>query len=165
MRFGDGHIHDTYRVTAHGGNYSDYILQRINHEVFRDVPALQSNIERVTSHIRAKLMAAGIDDIDRRILTLIPAAGGRSWCQDEDGNYWRLYLFIKDHRTYDFVDSPARAYQGGRAVGRFQSLLSDLPYPPLHETIPRFHDVRWRMDNFRNAVVQDPEKQGCITAG
>ncbi len=39
----------------------DYILQRINHHVFKDVELLQRNIERVTSHIRRKLAAAGAD--------------------------------------------------------------------------------------------------------
>jgi len=62
---GNGWINDTYRVMTVSDETPDYILQRINHHVFKDVELLQRNIERVTSHIRRKLAAAGADDLDR----------------------------------------------------------------------------------------------------
>ena len=50
---GNGWINDTYRVMTVSDETPDYILQRINHHVFKDVELLQRNIERVTSHILA----------------------------------------------------------------------------------------------------------------
>ena len=67
---GNGWINDTYRVMTVSDETPDYILQRINHHVFKDVELLQRNIERVTSHIRRKLAAAGADDLDRRVLRI-----------------------------------------------------------------------------------------------
>ena len=52
---GNGHIHDTYLVKTAGDVAPDYILQRINHHVFRRVPEMMHNIEIVTRHIRHKL--------------------------------------------------------------------------------------------------------------
>ena len=49
-----------------------------------------------------------------------------------------------------------KAYEGGRAIGRFQALLADLPGKPLHETIPSFHDVEKRIDSFMNTLKNDP---------
>ncbi len=154
--FGSGHINDTFLLRTRPDDPYDYLLQRINHRIFKDVAALQENIERVTTHIRKKLGARPGSDPDREVLTLVRCRDGTTYSRDAEGSYWRVYLFIEGTRSYDIVDSPARAYQGGRAFGRFQAMLADLPWPPLHETIPRFHDIDYRLDNFADALKRDP---------
>lgn len=74
---GNGLINDTYSVTTAETNTPDYILQRINHHIFKDVELLQRNIQRVTDHIRAKLEASDESDIDRKALKLVPAKDGK----------------------------------------------------------------------------------------
>jgi hypothetical protein len=149
---GSGHIHDTYRIINSDKDKDDYILQRINNKVFKNVAELQQNIERVTRHIQHKLSQIPGSDIKRESLTLIGAKDGRSWIKDENDNFWRLFVYITDHRSYDIVDSPSKAYEGGRAIGRFQAMLADLPGEPLHETIPFFHHIGKRLDTFLNSV-------------
>lgn len=154
--FGPGHIHDTYRIITAEKDCSDYILQRINTNVFRNVPELQDNMERVTAHLQKKISAIPGSDARRECLTLIPSATtGRSWFIDEEGSYWRMFLFIADHHSYEMVDSHHKAFEGGRAVGRFQALLADLSGPPLHETIPDFHNIAKRLDTFHMVVSND----------
>ncbi len=63
-----------------------------------------------------------------------------------------MFVFISNHRTYDIVDIAGKAFEGGKAIGRFQALLADLPGKPLHETIPSFHDIGKRMNNFMNTL-------------
>jgi len=152
---GNGHIHDTFRVKTAEKDKDDYILQRLNNNVFRNIPELQENIERVTEHIHYKLRSIPGADPKRESLTLIRAKNGRSWFEDNDGSFWRMFVFISNHRTYDIVDSTGKAYEGGKAIGRFQALLSDLPGKPLHETIPSFHDIGKRLNSFRNTIVKD----------
>jgi len=154
--FGSGHINDTFLLRTRDSDPYDYLLQRINHHIFKDVAALQENIERVTTHIRRKLAAVPGSNPDREVLTLVRCKDGGTYARDDEGAYWRIYLYIDGTRSYDIVDSPARAYQGGRAFGRFQAMLADLPGPPLHETIPRFHDIDFRLYNFADALRRDP---------
>ena len=154
--FGSGHIHETYRINTTGENKDNYILQKLNNNVFRDIPSMQENIGRVTSHIRKKLIKEGNRDIKRECLTPVRTIKGETYIVDDSGFYWRMYLFIKDHRSYDIVDSPDKACQGGKAIGRFQALLSDLPPPPLHETIPFFHNVENRLTSFHELIKSDP---------
>jgi len=154
--FGSGHIHDTFRVETVENEKDDYILQRLNTGVFKNIPELQENIERVTQHLHRKLLNVPGSDLKRECLTLVQAKNGRSWMEDEDGNFWRMFIFISNHITYDIVDTPEKAFEGGRAIGRFQALLSDLPGKPLYETIPSFHDVEKRIDNFINTLEKDP---------
>ena len=97
--FGPGHIHDTYRIITAEKGCDDYILQRINNNVFRDVPKLQENMERVTCHLQKKIAAIPGSDVRRECLTLMPSkASGRSWITDEKNNYWRMFIFISSSR-------------------------------------------------------------------
>ncbi|MFN2314585.1 MAG: phosphotransferase enzyme family protein [Bacteroidales bacterium] len=155
--FGPGHIHDTYRINTADKESDDYILQRLNTNVFKDIPRLQENMERVTSHLRHKIALIPGSDIKRECLTLIPAAGsGKSFFIDDAGNYWRMFIFISDHRSYERVDSYSKAYEGGRIIGRFQSMLADMPGEPLHETIPDFHNITSRLETFHRVIAKDP---------
>ena len=153
--FGSGHINDTYKITTSEADSPDYILQRINHAVFPDIPGLMRNMHRVTRHIRQKLEKAGEQDIDRRVLTVVPRRNGDLYYRDDSGNYWRMLLYIAGGKTYDIVENPEKAYQGGRAFGRFQALLSDFPPPPLAETIPDFHNIEKRFQTFWRVVRKD----------
>src|SRR5664279_204672 len=154
--FGSGHIHDTFRVETSENDKDDYILQRLNNRIFKNIPELQENIERVTVHLRNKLSAIPGSDIKRECLTLIPSKEGKTWITDKDGNFWRMYIFISNHHSYNFVDSPDKAFEGGKAIGRFQAMLSDMPGYPLSETIPWFHDIEKRLQTFNNKIIENP---------
>jgi hypothetical protein len=154
--YGSGHIHDTFRVETVQNDKDDYILQRLNTKVFKNIPELQENIERVTKHLYRKLLNVPGADLKRECLTLIQAKNGRSWIEDENGNFWRMFTFISNHITYDIVDTTDKAFQGGKAIGRFQALLADLPGKPLYETIPSFHNLEKRIDSFMNTLEEDP---------
>jgi hypothetical protein len=152
--FGSGHINDTYRAFFdRAGGRVDFILQRINHNIFKDPVAMMENIQRVTSHLAAKV--AGEPDGKRRVITLIPAQDGRFLHVDEDGNYWRAYGFIDRASTYDAVERPDQAFQAARAFGHFQKLLVDLPAPRLHDTIPDFHHTPKRFAALEKAIELD----------
>jgi hypothetical protein len=152
--YGTGHINDTYAaVFDQGGTLVRYIIQRINHTIFQNPPALMENVQRVTRHLGDKL--AGERDSSRRALTLIPARDGSVFRQDEAGNYWRAYFFIEKARTFDALQSPEQAFQAAKAFGHFQQLLADLPAPPLHETIVGFHDTPRRFAQLEQAIARD----------
>ena len=154
--YGSGHINDTYRATyREAGKTVYYILQRINHDVFKQPIPLMDNVDRITRHQREKLQAGGVTDLDRRALRVIPATDGLSYYQDDDGNIWRAYVFITRAQTYDFLEDPQQAFQAGKAFGGFQLQLSDLPGERLVETIPNFHHTPKRFETFAAAVAED----------
>jgi Ser/Thr protein kinase RdoA (MazF antagonist) len=154
--YGSGHIHDTFRIETIETDKDDYILQRLNNKIFKNIPELQDNIERVTVHLRNKLNTIKGSDIKRECLTLIPSREGKTWIVDKDGNFWRMYIFISNHHSYNFVDSQDKAFEGGKAIGRFQAMLSDMPGGPLYETIPWFHDIEKRLAAFTGKIMDDP---------
>ena len=154
--YGSGHINDTYRaVFDNNGTEEHYILQRVNHHIFKDVPGLMDNIGRVVRHQRAKFEADGADELERRVLTLVPTADGQDFFQDLEGNFWRTYLFIEDAVGIDVVENTQQAFEAAKAFGEFQCQLADLP-GRLHETIPNFHHTRSRYDTLMEAIEADP---------
>ena len=155
--YGSGHINDTFLVSCNqAGCQVRYIFQRINHQIFKDPPSLMNNIIRVTDHIRKKLCDPGLQDVSRRILTIVPTRQGAGFHRDPDGNYWRGYFFIEGARTYDVLESLEQAYQAAKALGEFQGHLADLPQPPLVETIPDFHNAQKRYKTFLDVLAKDP---------
>lgn len=145
---GEGFINDTFIVRTEG-SMPNYILQRKNRNVFPDVPAMMQNIHAVTEHIKAK-----VTDPMRETLTVVPTKEGKLYHQEPDGEFWAVCIFIENTVTYDRADTPALAYQGGVGIGRFQSLLSDFDRP-LAEVIKGFHNIRWRFEQWDEAVKAD----------
>ena len=152
-----GIINDSYTLPALREGEPSYFLQRINHHIFRDVEGLQQNIHRVTTHIRAKLQAAGEQDIERKVLRLVPTREGKLYHRTPEGEYWRVYVLIENARSQERV-TPDSAYLAGVAFGRFQNQLSDLPAEQLVESIPHFHDMAFRLQQLREAAAKGGER-------
>ncbi len=154
--YGSGHINDTYVVTVdQAGVPVRYLLQRINHKVFTDVPALMANVQRVCEHTRNRLIAEGCEQVSRRCLTLVPTRDGQAYHHDERGNDWRVYLFIEGATGHDIIESTEQARSAAYAFGTFLKCLADLPGDRLHETIPDFHHMRKRFGAFELALRAD----------
>jgi thiamine kinase-like enzyme len=157
--FGSGHINDTYCLTCEkDSRQTHYILQRINHEVFKNPPEMMENIRRVTNHIHRKLQEQQ-NKLTSRQLVVISTKDDTDFYLDDHGNYWRLYNRIENAITYDTIESPELAYEAARMFGWFAAMLTDLPGPPLHETIPDFHTTPKRFKTFLEVLQQDPHNR------
>ncbi len=149
---GSGLINDTYKITTQSSDTDDYVLQRINHAIFKDVDLLQKNIVAITDHIRKKLTEKGETDIKRKALQVIPTKDGKLYHFDGN-NYWRITVLIPQSKTYETVN-PEFSYYTGKAFGEFQAMLVDLP-EPLGETIPKFHNMEFRLESFKEAIASN----------
>lgn len=146
---GEGFINDTYMVFVEGSDQPAYILQRKNHAVFPDVPAMMENIVAVTRHIKGK-----VADPDRGTLTVVPALDGRWYVQDADGNFWAVCTFISGSKSYDRADTPDLARQGGLGLGLFHRQVADFTQP-LTEIIKGFHNIRFRFSQWDESLHRD----------
>lgn len=153
--YGSGHINDTYRLIFEScGAEKAYILQRINKRVFRQPTELMENICGVTEWLCKKIRDDG-GDVQRETLNLVRTHDGKFYYMDSFGEYWRIYLFIKDAACFDQVEKEEDFYQSALAFGRFQNLLADYPAHTLHETIKDFHNTPERFRRFQKALEED----------
>ena len=147
--YGNGHINDTYIVEGF-----EYILQRINTQVFKNPAELMENTENVTAYLRKKIAAAG-GNPDRETLTIVPTIDGKTFYTTEDGNVFRVCKFIPGTTSIDEARSLNDLVEAGVGFGRFQRLLADFPVEKLYDTIPNFHHTPKRILALKEAIEKD----------
>jgi hypothetical protein len=109
----------------------------------------------VTDHIASEIRKTDPENLERKALRIIPTKTGNTFYKDPDGNYWRVLNFIRDHVVYERATDPEIAYEGARMFGNFTYLLSGVDAGQLGETIPRFHNIKWRLSNLRESVREN----------
>ena len=152
-----GHINDTYLIKTE--KEVSYILQRINHGVFKDVPGLISNKTNVSQHLLEKMSHLPADELSRRVLTFVPTTTGLYYHLDADKNYWNVMVFIHDSITYESVNDENVAYEGGKLIGNFLNLTDDFDSSVLIDVIPKFHDMSFRFEQFSDALQNASEER------
>ena len=154
--YGNGHINDTFllRCNTPENQEKKYILQRMNHDIFKNPPQLMENVVHVTTYLRKIILSQG-GNPERETLHVCKTLDGANWYQDSAHNYWRMFSFIERSMCLEKVESEKDFYDSAVAFGNFQRLLSDFPAHTLHETIPNFHNTPSRFLDFKAAVERD----------
>ena len=149
----DGHINDTYviKYETANGECLQYLLQRINVNVFKKPVELMENVCGVTSFLREKIEKEG-GDPTRETLTVYPAKDGKNYVMADDGGCWRMYNYVDDTYSINELTSPDDFRSAALSFGNFQNQLADYPIETLHETIPNFHNTPSRFKDFLEAL-------------
>ncbi len=153
--FGSGHIHDTFRIVNEEPDKQDYLLQKVNTDIFGDMAKLMNNIDIVTKHLKKKIAKIPGSNPDKEVLTIIKTKNDEFFHKHTDGSSWRVFLFLDETNSYDLVENATQAYEGGKGYGRFLSLLGDLNAKQLHEVLPKFHNIESRLNLLQNAIDED----------
>jgi Ser/Thr protein kinase RdoA (MazF antagonist) len=138
--YGHGNVNDTFLVAVEGAAEPQFILQRLNLSVFRQPELVMGNLATVSGHVNRRLAQAPLGagrrfEVPRVLLT----REGRDHLIDFGGSFWRALSFIDAAVTFDTIQDLGQAREVGSALGRFHSLLSDLPPGQLADTLPGFH--------------------------
>ena len=152
-----GHINDTFRIET--AQKPHYILQRINHHVFENVPRLLENKVSISKHLTKKLGHISVNELYRRVLTFAHTKTGEDYYRDEDGNYWNLMFYVDDCVNYLAITEPKLAGEAGRIFGEFLSLTGDFDSSTLFEVIPNFHTMSFRLRQFDEALENAEESK------
>lgn len=154
-----GYINCTYKVEtlSDNGNIHQYILQRINTNVFPDVDALMHNFQLTTEHLSQRLQMPGKHGrgiVQRLRLT----KDGALYYADESGA-WRMMTYFDDVYSLDIPDSPDVFYYAGVSFGRFMKAMSEVDAANVKEVIPNFHNTYSRYLDLEKAIAADPENR------
>ncbi len=144
-----GHINTTFLIQTQAQETPDYILQKINSVVFKNIPELIQNKVLVCNFLRSKTKHPEQENVIR----LMPSMSGDYFFIDEDKEYWNLMVFISDSQVFLKAENTKIALEAGRLFGRFFYLLNDFDAEDLSETIPRFHDMNFRFQQFEAALA------------
>lgn len=154
-----GYINSTYKVEtlSQHGHIHQYILQRINTNVFPDVDALMSNFQLTTQLLCDNLHLPGHH---RRgtVQTLRPTLDGDLYFKDDSG-FWRLMTYFNHVYSLDIPDTPQVFYYTGVSFGQFIKVMSALDPSLIKEVIPNFHNTMSRYRDLEVAIAADPQKR------
>ncbi len=136
-----GFINDTYLVLDKAA--PQFILQQINTGVFPNIQGLMSNVEKALDYLHDK---------DYTPITLVKTLGGASYFETSSSTCWRLMTYIAKSTAYDTTTEKKVAFEAGRIIGKFHELLQNAPVEDFVETIPQFHDLGLRENQFNAAL-------------
>ncbi len=136
-----GYINDTYLVLDQSGPL--YILQRVNRNVFKDIKGLMGNISNAFNYLI---------DQDYTPIALLRTQEDAPYFEEEEKGYWRLMTYINNTVAYDNATNIHIAHEAGRVVGKFHQLLAKASLDDYVDTIPQFHDLALREQQFNDAI-------------
>lgn len=138
-----GLINKTWRIES---PHNAYVLQKINHEVFKNPWDIAHNISAIAAHLKAHHPSYNF-------VYPIPAVDGEELIHLPGAGYFRLFPFVENSHTVDTVESEDQAYEAAAQFGRFTSLLSDFDdIRNIRQSIPSFHNLSLRYQQFLEAV-------------
>ncbi|MDQ2720089.1 MAG: aminoglycoside phosphotransferase family protein [Bacteroidota bacterium] len=144
----NGLINQTWHIK---NSHAEFILQKINHSIFKDPAAIASNIRMIADYLSRKnpgyLFIGPIKTNANEEIKYIPAKG-----------YFRLIPFVKKSHTITAVEQPQQAFEAAKEFGQFTRLLSDFPVKKLQITLPDFHNLSLRYQQFTD-VLQTGDKK------
>jgi Ser/Thr protein kinase RdoA (MazF antagonist) len=140
---GNGLINATWLVTTAAGD--KFVLQRINHHIFKDPAAIAFNIRTVGAYLQQH-------DAGYLFTHPVNALNGDDMAE-AGGEWYRMFRFIDGSHTIDVVESPGQAYQAARQFGRFTKLLAGFDAATLKITLPDFHNLPMRYRQFEKALA------------
>lgn len=138
-----GLINTTFHVIT---TTKQYVLQRINQDVFSDIDLLMQNIERASEYLKKRAYLG---------LKIIKTLSGKSYSKYQDGSFWRMYAYIDNTYTIDTVRSKNDAYQYGFAIGNFLLQIEGIHENLIRDSIQNFHNTPYRYTCFFKALERD----------
>ncbi|RZM10774.1 MAG: hypothetical protein EOO88_47760, partial [Pedobacter sp.] len=149
VAFGTGLINHTWLVKT---EKEDFILQRINHSIFKQPAQIAANIRLIgdylSTHYPDYLFVMPEKTID-----------GEDMISTQETGYYRSFRFVKDSHSIDVVKSVQEAREAAAQFGKFTKLLAGFPAEKLHTTLPDFHNLGLRYEQFLDAVKNgDPAR-------
>lgn len=147
---GNGNINETFLVKTKGKDkINSYILQKVNHHVFKNVDGLMNNIKYITSYLKN-------GSKDSKTQEIIKTKTNQSFYLDKENYvYWRVYTYVQNSVTFDSITNPELFYKTGVAFGLFQKQLKNFDADLLIETIADFHNTKKRYNSFLKQIKLD----------
>ncbi|HMI77794.1 MAG TPA: aminoglycoside phosphotransferase family protein [Ferruginibacter sp.] len=141
LPLGNGLINTTWLIET---AKEQYVLQKINDTIFRNPEDIAFNIKLISDHLKQY-------HPEYYFITPVKTVEGNDLVKNAEG-YFRMFLFVRDSHTIDTVERPEQAYEAAKQFGRFTNSLSGLDASQLKITLPHFHDLTLRYQQFEHAL-------------
>jgi hypothetical protein len=155
QEYGCGNVNDTFLVTLDARQEKHFVLQRINTRVFCRPELVMLNMRTFTEHVHERLRREPNSGRRWQVPRIFSTQDGSSHFIDGEGSFWRAISFIEASKSFEQVQSVEHAREVGHALGRFQSLISDLATDKLYDTLEGFHIAPCYLRHYDKVLVRN----------
>lgn len=137
-----GLINHTWKV---GLNGHAFILQQVNNTVFQNPEDIAFNIEEISRYLKYQ-------HPEYFFVSPVKTFDGNELVYKNEEGYFRVFPFVQGSHAVNVVEAPEQAYEGAKQFGKFTAVLSSFDCAKLKITIPHFHDLSLRYEQFEEAL-------------
>lgn len=155
-QIGTGLINCTYLLSP-SIEEKKFILQNINTSVFKSPQAIANNLRAIADYL-------SITSPDYLFIKPVSTAKGEEMAHIKN-EHWRMLPFVPDTISLDVLADPKQAYEAAKQFGKLSRLLNKFDAKTLEPTIPGFHDLNLRYEQFIQALnrAEEPLKEDAKT--
>jgi Ser/Thr protein kinase RdoA (MazF antagonist) len=147
----NGLINQTWLIK---NSHKNFILQKVNHNIFKNPEAIAFNVRLIADYLLKTnpgyLFIAPLRTKNNKEMKYVEGEG-----------YFRLLPFVKKSHTINAVEKPQQAYEAATKFGQFTKLLSRFPVEKLQITLPDFHNLTLRYQQFSD-VLKEGNKERLL---
>lgn len=136
-----GLINSTFKINTKKGSF---ILQKVNTNVFKNPFDIDQNIKEINKYLKLHypnyLFVAPIPCRDDKTLHVI------------NNSFYRVFEFLEHSQTISVVENENQAFAAVKQFGQFTAVLENFPLSKLHFTLPNFHNLTLRYNQYLIAL-------------
>jgi Ser/Thr protein kinase RdoA (MazF antagonist) len=133
----NGLIHKTWKLTTCGKHF---ILQQVNDSIFKQPQNIVHNTRLIAAYLQQQT--------GYKFIAPLTSGIGQDMVYVEGNGFYRIFPFVTGSHSKDTVDNASQAYVAAVQFGRFTKLTAGIPINDLKITIPHFHDLELRYQQF-----------------
>ena len=153
-----GLINHSYKITDSNTGES-FLLQRINHHVFKKPEDVQLNYQLLWKHLKSQNANVCMPEPK-----YFPGDVDLYW--DSNHNFWRVFEFLDDGKMFSNAETPEQAKETAKTFASFAAAFHDFGVSQLKDTIPNFHNLSFRFQQFTDSlstqIVERKQKAAAL---
>ncbi|SDJ13609.1 phosphotransferase enzyme family protein [Chryseobacterium jejuense] len=140
----DGLINTTY-LLEDKDRKKKFILQKINHHVFRQPEVIVNNHLMINELLRS-------NNYQFQIIEPIPSLSNTLLVKDANDEPWRMLSFVENSTTFLTAPSLQTAFEAAKAFSYFLSIVNTEKLPVIEDTLPNFLNFEKRIADYKEAL-------------
>lgn len=140
----DGLINTTY-LLEDKDRKKKFILQKINHHVFRQPEVVVNNHLMINDLLRS-------NNYQFQIIEPIPSLSNELLIKDANDEPWRMLSFVEDSITFLTAPSLHAAFEAAKTFSYFLSIVNTEKLPAIEDTLPNFLNFEKRITDYQKAL-------------
>lgn len=140
----DGLINTTY-LLEDLDQHKKFILQKINHHVFRQPEVIVNNHLMINELLRS-------NDYQFQIIEPIPSLNNTFLVKDANDEPWRMLSFVENSTTFLTAPSLQTAFEAAKTFSYFLSIVNTEQLPAIEDTLSNFLNFEKRIADYKKAL-------------